>query len=246
MAAALVLGCHGDCLRLVAAKLGYHPQGLAAASAFLRRRGCVDRRLLRRLAALDAAAAVVRHVTVVSCEELRGDLERACADVAGSAQLVGAACDVTTKWGTAPNHAQGGTEAVPTEASDMVESVAEEVDMPNNNIEYQEETQVEATVETDQVPAVVSYIGDKEQQVHLGQGLGACVDTVIQVEATEEADQALGNKEALLAKWKARMAGRPGFGGTDVESYQEASGVLNRELGVHALRPSLPRHERSS
>ena len=74
MAAALVMECHGHCLRLAAEVGGLHFQGLGALAACLRRSGRPSTRLLRRLAQLDAAAGVLRHITVVSVAELEQEL----------------------------------------------------------------------------------------------------------------------------------------------------------------------------
>ena len=74
MAAALALEAHGRALRLAAEVGGVHHQGLAALAGHLRRRGCSDRRLLRRLSALHAAVGIIRHITVVSVQELEKDL----------------------------------------------------------------------------------------------------------------------------------------------------------------------------
>ena len=74
MAAALAIEAHGRALRLAAKVGGVHHQGLAALAGHLRRRGCSDRRLLRRLSALDAAVGIIRHITVVSVQELEKDL----------------------------------------------------------------------------------------------------------------------------------------------------------------------------
>ena len=72
-----MIEAHGRALRLVAEEAGVHFQGLAALAGHLRRQGCSDRRLLRRLSALDAAAGVIRHITVVSVDEMEMDIKRA-------------------------------------------------------------------------------------------------------------------------------------------------------------------------
>lgn len=77
----LVFKAHGDALRLAASLTGTHFQGLASVASRLRRHGCSDRRLLRRLQALDAASAMLRHITVVSVTEMLDDLTAACAHV---------------------------------------------------------------------------------------------------------------------------------------------------------------------
>ena len=74
----LIFGAHGDALRLAAQEGGCHFQGLAAVAARLRRGGCSNRRLLRQLNALDAAFAVLRHITSVSVHELLTNLEKVC------------------------------------------------------------------------------------------------------------------------------------------------------------------------
>ena len=75
MAAALCLEAHGQLLRLAAEVSGVHFQGLAAPAGGLRKQGCPDRRLLRRLAALGAAVGVLCHITVVSVGALEMDLK---------------------------------------------------------------------------------------------------------------------------------------------------------------------------
>ena len=75
MAAALTLEAHGRLIRLLAKIGGLHCQGLGALAASLRRSGCTSSRLLRRLSQLDAAAGVLRHITVISVAELEADLK---------------------------------------------------------------------------------------------------------------------------------------------------------------------------
>ena len=77
MAAALAIEAHGRALRLAAEVAGVHFQRLAALAGGLRKQGCSDRRLLRRLAALDAAVGVLRHITVVSVGDMEMDLQQA-------------------------------------------------------------------------------------------------------------------------------------------------------------------------
>ena len=77
MAAALTLEAHGQVLRIAAELAGVHFQGLGAVAGRLRKCGITNRSLLRRLAALDAAAAVLRHITVVSTQRLEDDLRQA-------------------------------------------------------------------------------------------------------------------------------------------------------------------------
>ena len=77
MAAAMAIEAHGRYLRLAAKLSGVHHQGLASVAGALRRSGCSDRRLLRRLSALDAAVGVLRHITEVSVNELAADLMQA-------------------------------------------------------------------------------------------------------------------------------------------------------------------------
>ena len=75
MAAALALEAHGRLIRLAAQAGGLHCQGLGALAASLRRSGSTSSRLLRRLFQLDAAAGVLRHITVISVAELEADLK---------------------------------------------------------------------------------------------------------------------------------------------------------------------------
>ena len=82
MAATLAIEAHGSALRLAAEISGFHFQGLAALAGCLRKRGCSDRRLLRRLSALDAAVGLLRHITVVSIQDFEKDLKLELAKMA--------------------------------------------------------------------------------------------------------------------------------------------------------------------
>ena len=77
MAASLTLASHGRALRLAAELTGEHFQGLGALAARLRRSGCQSKASLRRLADLDKAAGVVRHITSASVAQLDRDLAAA-------------------------------------------------------------------------------------------------------------------------------------------------------------------------
>ena len=65
-AAAMVLHLHGRILRLVARQTGTHFTGLGQ----IARRGKWSARTARRLKQVDAAAALLRHITMPSCEAL--------------------------------------------------------------------------------------------------------------------------------------------------------------------------------
>jgi fused signal recognition particle receptor len=60
---------HGRLLRGIAAETTVHYQGLRAAASHLRRTGLLDSRLAKKLAAIDCAYAISRHITVVSAEQ---------------------------------------------------------------------------------------------------------------------------------------------------------------------------------
>mmetsp|Transcript_102803 Transcript_102803/g.296004 ORF Transcript_102803/g.296004 Transcript_102803/m.296004 type:complete len:334 (+) Transcript_102803:84-1085(+) len=74
MAAALILDCHGHCLRMAAEISGQHFQGLSVVGRRLR----LPSHLCKKLQRLDAAAALVRHITAPSVKgfllELRQSL----------------------------------------------------------------------------------------------------------------------------------------------------------------------------
>ena len=74
MAAALVSQVHGDVLRLVALRTGRHFTGLTEAATFLRVHWNSPSALSRKLRNIDAAFAVVRHITQPSCCQLLEEL----------------------------------------------------------------------------------------------------------------------------------------------------------------------------
>jgi hypothetical protein len=69
MAELIIAELHGRLLRGIAAETSVHFQGLRAAAGHLRRAGLLDSRLAKKLAAVDAAFAISRHITVVSAEQ---------------------------------------------------------------------------------------------------------------------------------------------------------------------------------
>lgn len=77
MAATLVLDAHGQALRALATHTGQHFQGLHGAARLLRRQGILDNRLTKKLALLDAAASITRHITTVSVANLIREIEQA-------------------------------------------------------------------------------------------------------------------------------------------------------------------------
>ena len=70
MSAALVADVHGRLVRIAADATGIHFQGLRAAAGHLRRAGLIDQRLTKSLTRLDDAAAILRHITSVSADEI--------------------------------------------------------------------------------------------------------------------------------------------------------------------------------
>jgi hypothetical protein len=69
MAESIIAELHGRLLRGIAAETTVHYQGLRAAASHLRRTGLLDSRLAKKLAAIDGAFAISRHITVVSAEQ---------------------------------------------------------------------------------------------------------------------------------------------------------------------------------
>ena len=218
MAAALCLEAHGGALRLAAQICGTHFQGLAACAAHLRRGGCRDRALLRRLAALDAACGVVRHITVVSVDGFLKDLELACLNIVHDdldvhpevepAVVADVTSDETANRGSAPACSEGGSEVVSTKAT-------EETDQDQQAHLGQ---QLVARVETDHfcvASAAVSETLKDVREVPVFHNL-VSEDNKEVGEVPEFGGQEM--KDFLLSKWKARMAGRPGFGGADARS----------------------------
>ena len=83
-ASALALRLHGGLLRQAAAVSGLHFAGLHQVARHLVRGGCSNSAVLRRLRHLDDACAVIRHITVVSCDALAVDLGRLLLEVAAN------------------------------------------------------------------------------------------------------------------------------------------------------------------
>jgi len=73
-AIAIIAQLHGDCLRFLCEALGAHHAGLAVAARRASAAGLVDSKMHRRLARLDAAFAVARHVTSPYAAALRSEL----------------------------------------------------------------------------------------------------------------------------------------------------------------------------
>jgi hypothetical protein len=69
MAESIIAELHGRLLRGIAAETAVHFQGLRAAAGHLRRAGVLDSRLAKKLAAVDCAYAISRHITAVSAEQ---------------------------------------------------------------------------------------------------------------------------------------------------------------------------------
>ena len=72
MASVLIGELHGQLLRDIAEHHGVNFQGLRAAASALRRAKVIDHTLAGKLTRLDDCWAVVRHITAVSAEQLRG------------------------------------------------------------------------------------------------------------------------------------------------------------------------------
>jgi hypothetical protein len=69
MAESIIAELHGRLLRGIAAETAVHFQGLRAAAGHLRRAGVLDSKLAKKLAAVDCAFAISRHITAVSSEQ---------------------------------------------------------------------------------------------------------------------------------------------------------------------------------
>ena len=65
-AASILANLHGQLLREIARGTGRHFQGLRSAAAHLRREGQITNKLTKKLARIDDACALNRHVTAVS------------------------------------------------------------------------------------------------------------------------------------------------------------------------------------
>ena len=74
MAAAIAMELHGDLLRGLCDALGVHCQGLSQAARRARAGGLLDNGLCNKLVAVDTCFGLLRHVTKVSADRLRGDV----------------------------------------------------------------------------------------------------------------------------------------------------------------------------
>ena len=74
MAAAIVMELHGDLLRGLCDALGVHCQGLSQAAGRARAGALLDNGLCNKLVAVDTCFGLLRHVTKVSADRLRGDV----------------------------------------------------------------------------------------------------------------------------------------------------------------------------
>jgi hypothetical protein len=87
MAAELLLGLHGSCLRTICERTGVHTEGLAQAARTAKIKG----KLGRNLRELDTTAAWIRHVTAPKCEQFLALVEAAweaeCSGAAAAAAL---------------------------------------------------------------------------------------------------------------------------------------------------------------
>ncbi len=124
MAADLILAAHGRALHLLSDKFSRHFQSLGATARHARRLGHINSRFARKLVKLDAASAIVRHVTYASVQ----DIEKVCSDppaqCAGNggitmevsnfddAAVAAVAVDATAKIGTTMEVSNEGDAAV--------------------------------------------------------------------------------------------------------------------------------------
>ena len=73
-AASILANLHGQLLREIARGTGRHFQGLRSAATHLRREGLITNKLTKKLARIDDACALNRHVTVISAATLMEEL----------------------------------------------------------------------------------------------------------------------------------------------------------------------------
>ena len=73
-AASILANLHGQLLREIARGTGRHYQGLRSAAAHLRREGLITNKLTKKLARIDDACALNRHVTVISAASVMEEL----------------------------------------------------------------------------------------------------------------------------------------------------------------------------
>ena len=190
----MVLEAHGGCVRMAADLLGEHFQGLAALAAHLRRRGCRDRRLLRRLGSLDAACAVLRHITVVSVEQMYDDLAMACDAVVPKDPVASVEPFLAERVAT-------------NQFKDLAVSVVPHVEgcVETNQFKdpvVSEEPCLEACLRTNKCNVDPAAAPVKIKEVR-----AAPQNHMVQELEGDEEMQA-SQKKLLLAKWQARMAGR--------------------------------------
>ena len=76
VSSSLVCDLHGLLLRLIAVETGMHFSGLRSAAAHCRRQRLLPNTVAKKLARIDDAFAVVRHITVVSAEQFVEDVQR--------------------------------------------------------------------------------------------------------------------------------------------------------------------------
>jgi hypothetical protein len=69
MAESIIAELHGRLLCGIATETSVHYQGLRAAASHLRRSGLLSSKLAKKLAAVDCAFAISRHITTVSAEQ---------------------------------------------------------------------------------------------------------------------------------------------------------------------------------
>ena len=72
----LVADLHGMLLRLISERAGCHFQGLSSASRFLKSTGRINNATAKKLARIDNAYNVVRHITACSVENFVAELTK--------------------------------------------------------------------------------------------------------------------------------------------------------------------------
>ena len=100
-AEALLFGLHGQLLRSLSASAGVHFQGISQAARSLRRRGVIRNQMANKLAKIDYAYNLVRHITEISvsdfCKSLEKELSTTMAAQASNEALAPAICSQLPK-----------------------------------------------------------------------------------------------------------------------------------------------------
>ena len=96
----LLLALHGDLLRTACAHSGRHFAGLVAAARFLHRDGLISVALKKRLTAVDAISALLRHVALLLAAKVRFDLASQFVEASGKSSSLAYNTDARHICGT--------------------------------------------------------------------------------------------------------------------------------------------------